>query len=67
MRPEDRRLRALLNAKLEAERFIPKAQAAIDKYRSGDFIHHNKENASAKRASMDLSNALIEVRKSAYD
>lgn len=44
----------------EAERYIEKAKDAIKQLETDGY---GKKNAAAKRASMDLSNALVEVRR----
>ena len=58
------RIAALDKAIVEAERFIECAKLAIRHFKSDEYAsYHSKPNASAKRASMDLSNSLIKVRK----
>ena len=48
----------------EAERYIDKANAAIQHLESEGYARYqSRKNASAKRASMDLTNALVEVRR----
>jgi len=55
---------SLLLAIFEAKRFIAKANAAVQKLESDKYAHFgSKETAAAKRASMDLSRALTEVRR----
>jgi len=49
----------------EAKKFITRAEAAIVDYNNPN-IYSSKANASAKRQSMELSNALVDVRKSDY-
>ena len=64
VRISEERVSALKTAIAEAERFISCAGDAIRHYESDEYApYHSKPNASAKRASMDLSNALIKVRK----
>ena len=49
----------------QAEKFIEKAGMAIKKLKDinhGYFVHSSKEMATAKRASMDLTNSLVLVR-----
>lgn len=55
----------LQEAKSEAKRFIKKADLAIARLESDNMasISGCKELASAKRASMDLTRVLAEVRK----
>ena len=55
----------LEQAKNEAYRFISSADDAIDRLNADKwaYISGCKEVAAAKRASMDLSRALAEVRK----
>ena len=59
----DFKLKNLTDAVIEAERFIKKANAAIDKLKSDSLAEYgSKETAAAKRASMDLTRALVAVR-----
>lgn len=58
----DPRINALKDAVEEAYRFIAKAQLAADDIDSRAFCFASKHHASAKRASMDLTNALVKVR-----
>lgn len=52
----------------EAERFIKRAKVAIKAANEGyDTWYQNQYIAAAKRASMDLTRALVFVRKSVYD
>lgn len=54
---------ALMEAMTEAERFISKAKVAYSKLRTDEYAHFGcKETAAAKRASMDLTRALVAVR-----
>ena len=54
----------LLLAIFEAKRFIAKANAAVRRLKEDEYAHFgSKETAAAKRASMDLSRALTEVRR----
>lgn len=54
----------LKEAVSEAERFIVLANEAIEHLESDEYAeYHSRKNASAKRASMDLSNALVKVRR----
>jgi len=48
----------------EADRFIVAAQEAINDL--DRCSHYSKECATAKRKSMDLTNALVELRKSSH-
>lgn len=48
---------------IEAERFIRKAKA-VKATMSGDWHYGRKEHAAARRASMDLTRALVQVRAS---
>ena len=57
----------LQTAILEAERFIAKAESAIHhagKRDATETIGQSKHNASARRASLDLTRVLAELRKS---
>lgn len=61
MTPSERlRLRVLI-AEEEAKRFLERVQA----YKKAD-KDGNKESAAMKRASMDLTRALVDVRRSPY-
>ena len=52
------------NAVVEAERFIRKAKEAMDRLSNDKHLYaSSKETAAAKRASMDLTRALVDVRK----
>lgn len=59
------RIELLTTAIGEAERFIEKARLAIDRLEDEEYIAitGSKETAAAKRASMDLSRTLSELRK----
>lgn len=62
MLPSERlRLRVLV-AEEEAKRFLKRVQA----YKKAD-KYSNKESAAMKRASMDLTRALVDVRRSPYE
>ena len=51
----------------EAERFLKIARAVeYNKNSEHDYIHSGKQTASTRRASMDLTNALVELRKGDY-
>lgn len=56
----------LTEAISEADRFIRKAELARERLINDKFagITGSKETAAAKRASMDLTRALVRVRKS---
>ena len=59
----DFRVKYLVDAVEEAERFIKKTNLAIDKLESCALAGYGcKETAAAKRASMDLTRALVAVR-----
>lgn len=54
---------ALMDAMNEAQRFISKAKVAYGKLCSDEYAYFGcKETAAAKRASMDLTRALVAVR-----
>ena len=55
----------LLISIAEAKRFIIKAELAYDRLTTDNmaYICGSKETASAKRASMDLTRSLAELRK----
>lgn len=55
----------LIDAMYEENRFIGKAQAAADEIEAED-EYTNKQFAAAKRASMDLTRALADLRRSPY-
>ena len=58
-------LENLKQAKEEAERFIKKAEVAINHLETDEWAAYRSIHvASAKRASMDLTRALVFVRKS---
>ena len=61
----DKKIGILKAAIDEAGRFIEKADAAINSLNNNEYVYliGSRETASAKRASMDLSNALVAVRK----
>lgn len=62
MLPSERlRLRVLI-AEEEAKRFLDRVQA----YKEAD-KNSNKESAAMKRASMDLTRALADLRRSPYE
>ena len=50
------------DAIFEAKRFIERAEAAIVEMKTAN-LYTSKVNASAKRSSMDLTNALVLIRK----
>lgn len=60
----EKKLRDLKRAVLEARRFIRAAEAAIMACEENEYIniYGGAATASAKRASMDLSRALVPVR-----
>lgn len=60
----DSRLKALVSAKEEAERFIKKADEAIARLSNAKYLASSKEMGAAKRSSMDLTRALVNVRSS---
>jgi len=63
-----KKVNRLRNAVFEANRFISRAQKAADQIELGEVIGATHlEFAAAKRASMDLSRALSELRKSLYN
>ena len=68
LREEDmshQKIYAYKQAITEAERFITKARLAIHRLTNDEMadITGSKETAAAKRASMDLSRALSEIRR----
>ena len=66
MTPEEKRIELLENSIYEARRFIKKAESAIKAYKNGADTFRCAENASAKRASLDLSESLIKLRKTTF-
>lgn len=63
MKAEDR-ITVLKEAIIEAKRFEKLANEAIKHLESDEYAStYSKPNAGAKRASMDLSNALVRVRQ----
>lgn len=62
------RANQLAEAVAEAQRFIRKAKEALRVANTGVEIYlPNREMAAVKRASLDLSMALVPLRKSAYN
>jgi len=58
------KITVLKDAISEAKRFVVLANEAIKHLESDEYARFSsRKNASAKRASMDLSNALIKVRR----
>ena len=47
----------------EARRFIERAEVALDGMIGVDYYHGGRENAMMKRASLDLSISLAQIRK----
>ena len=54
---------ALMNAVSEARRFIFRAETALNRHKGQSWWEPSKENATARRASLDLTRALSEYRK----
>lgn len=48
----------------EAQRFIEKANKVVQGHEDKVYADWGNDNASAIRASMDLSNALVDLRRS---
>lgn len=64
---DQKRIDNIKTAICEARRFIEKAQAARDALASKqESTYHSPSFAAAKRASMDLTRALANVRRSPY-
>ena len=64
MNKEDPRITKINNAIYEATRFISRAKVAHRRLCAGGYTTYaSKETASCKRASMDLTRALTELRK----
>lgn len=64
----DRQIEALQEAIREAERFVERAYAAVNKLKEHNmWFPSSKETAAAKRASMDLTRALVKVRNPYHD
>ncbi len=66
MKKVDSRIDTLRRAIQEARRFIVSAEKACADLRTKDRLDSSKEYAAAKRASMDLANALVAVRSPKY-
>ena len=65
---DEEKLRDIECAILEAKSFVKKAEAAhVALTSKTELFHHSKSFASAKRASMDLTNALTKMRKSRWE
>ena len=47
----------------EATRFIKKARLVLKRAEGRKYLYINKENAACRRASMDLTRSLAELRK----
>lgn len=47
----------------EAERFVTRARAAVEAIGSDKYYYSRKETSAARRASMDLTRALADMRK----
>ncbi|MCJ7829344.1 MAG: hypothetical protein MUP81_06360 [Dehalococcoidia bacterium] len=58
----EKKIQILIEAIIEAERFIKRAKAAKKDLESDECYSSSKEVAAAKRASMDLSRILTKVR-----
>jgi len=58
----DEHMKRYKDAIFEAKRFIERAEAAIVEIETSN-LYTSKANASAKRSSMDLTNALVLIRK----
>ena len=54
---------AIKEAIKEAQRFITCAEVALDGMVNVNFYHGGRENARMKRASLDLSISLAQIRK----
>jgi hypothetical protein len=63
MTERDSRIYTLKAAMAEAGRFLRAAEAAIDDLSNRRRVDNSRAHAAAKRASMDLSNALVRVRR----
>ncbi len=59
-----KRIEAHKTAIAEAKRFIKKAEAAIVDYQGESYFNGTPATAAAKRASMDLTRSLAELRRS---
>jgi len=55
---------ALITAMKEAKRFLSKGQAYLEREKDDKYAQYGcRESGAAKRASMDLTMALVDVRK----
>ena len=67
MNVKERKIERLKAAIEDAKRFIAKANAAVSAFEKCEEPNHNSKSfASAKRASMDLSRSLADVRCNPY-
>jgi len=66
MLAQQKRINKYKTAILEASRFQFRAREALKELETNENVFSSKLNASAKRASMDLTRALAEIRKSDY-
>ena len=62
---QENKIKAVLNAIKEAKRFESRARAWLTVLRS-DYSWQSKEGGACKRASMDLTRALAELRKARW-
>lgn len=64
---EQNQISRLEAAIVEAKRFIDRAEAAVEDIRAKDGYYYSTVNtAAAKRASMDLTRALADVRRNRH-
>ncbi len=60
----EQRIEKIIIAKKEALRFIERAENLVDRLKEDEWAKYQcKESAAMKRASMDLTRALSEIRK----
>lgn len=62
---DEQKQETICDAIREAERFLDKAESALAKLQSDSMVYivGSKETAAMKRASMDLTRALVEIRR----
>lgn len=54
--------KTICTAIAEAKRFLSRAKAALENYEGSEY-HESKVNGAVKRASMDLTRALADLRR----
>jgi hypothetical protein len=64
MTPKEKKINNVVDAVDEAHRFIKRADAYIQRLATDKWAEYScKESAAMKRASMDLTRALVKIRR----